>query len=170
MKARETVFSLVAGSPCPRTIYFNSLSQPLGEEFSGRSIHPSIKCRISLVISIIEDRSNQFFPITFFAFKIYMSSLKVNYLCSAVLPEIWIKMNIWSQNEQSWHFWYQIFSQPSDSTRATKLFTFRVPPMGSHLFISWVNQSLDACNLRSVPSSLPSSLPSESSIPLLHGY
>lgn len=117
MKARETVFSLVAGSPCPRTIYFNSLSQPLGEEFSGRSIHPSIKCRISLVISIIEDRSNQFFPITFFAFKIYMSSLKVNYLCSAVLPEIWIKMNIWSQNEQSWHFWYQIFSQPSDSTR-----------------------------------------------------
>lgn len=70
MKARETVFSLVAGSPCPRTVYFNSLPQPLGEESSGRSIHPSIKCRISLLISIIEDRSNQFFPIIFFAFKI----------------------------------------------------------------------------------------------------
>lgn len=31
MKARDRVFSLVAGSPCPWAVYMNSLLQPLGE-------------------------------------------------------------------------------------------------------------------------------------------
>lgn len=44
MKARDTVFSLAAGSPCPGAVYVNSLPQPLGEESSGHSIYPPIKC------------------------------------------------------------------------------------------------------------------------------
>lgn len=95
----------------------NSLPQPLQEESRGHSIYPSNKCWISLVISIIEGRSSQFFPTFFFPVRIFQISLKLNYWCTIILPESWIKMNIWSQREQSWHFWCWIFSWPSDSAR-----------------------------------------------------
>lgn len=270
MKARDTVFSLVAGSPCPGAVYINSLTQLLGEESSGQSIYPSVKCWIALVISIIEDWSNQLFPTTFFVFKICETSLKVNYFCTIILPESWIKMNnlesgwteltflvlglltanwlhqiatmfiaLWDNSgvkgphrafnpaccskhgqlsgqprllrvlvsqvmktskgedyttslSNLFHcpivlmgksfFLYPIgnsFISISLKTRLSvvsslpgfpTLFPFRAPPMGSHLSISWMNQSLVACSPRSVPSYSPSSPPSGSSTPLFHGY
>lgn len=104
MKARDTVFSLVACSSCPGAVYMNSLPQPLEEESSGHSIYPPNKCWILPVISIIEDRSRQFFPTNFFPVRIFKISLKFNYLHTILLPESWIMMNIWSQSEQDWHF------------------------------------------------------------------
>lgn len=51
-------------------MYMDSFSLSLGEEPGSHSIHPSTEYRISLVISLIEDRTNWFFLATFIAFKI----------------------------------------------------------------------------------------------------
>lgn len=44
-------------------------SLSVGEEPGSHSIHPFTEYRISLVISLIEDRTNWFFSATFIAFK-----------------------------------------------------------------------------------------------------
>lgn len=46
-------------------------------------------------------RDTVLFWFFFFPVRICKISLKLNYLCTIILPKRWIKMNIWSQREQS---------------------------------------------------------------------
>lgn len=58
----------------------NSLPQPLGEESGGHSIYSPNKCWISLVISVIEGSSSQFFPTFFFPCKDLQDVFKIELL------------------------------------------------------------------------------------------